>query len=160
MKHIEVTKQFAYRLRDALIAAGYISNRSTSGVDIHKLSKITGHSTQICRKYLRGEAMPEPAKLIHIAAKLQVSPGWLLFGEKHHDDPTEPDKIKISKNLLYYIFKQADSLYNAQLSSQEVTDFLFELANDVSQLNADEVQSKKIIDIALGSVKHFSHGSN
>src|SRR3546814_19330151 len=85
MKKVDLTKQFAYRLRDAMIAAGFNSQRSTSGVCIHKLAEITGYSVQICRKYLRGEAIPEPVKLVEIAAKLQVSAGWLLFGDSHND---------------------------------------------------------------------------
>lgn len=32
-----------------------------------------------------------------------------------------------------------------------------ELINDVSLINADEEQSKKIIDLALSTVKHFSY---
>jgi transcriptional regulator with XRE-family HTH domain len=157
MEKVDLTKQFAYRLRDAMIAAGFNSQRSTSGVCIHKLSEITGYSLQICRKYLRGEAIPEPLKLVEIAAKLNVSPGWLLFGESHNDQNITQNKILISKILLRYIFTKAASLYNGALGEQEVTDFLMELAHDVSMINANEEQSKKIIDLALASVKHFAH---
>lgn len=157
MEKVDLTKQFAYRLRDAMIAAGFNSQRSTSGVCIHKLAEITGYSLQICRKYLRGEAIPEPIKLAEIAATLQVSPGWLLFGDSHNDSSLSPDKIIISKNLLIYILKKAASLYNAPHLSSDVPGFLQELINDVSQINASEEQSKKIIDLALSSVKHFSH---
>lgn len=155
MEKIDLTKQFAYRLRDALIAAGFNSPRSTSGVDIHKLAEITGYSSQICRKYLRGEAIPEPTKLAEIASQLQVSPGWLLFGDSH-DDRNIPDKnIAISINLLQYIFTRAKPLYNAGHSLDDVADFLTEICNDVSQINANEEQSKKIIDLALASARHF-----
>ena len=157
MEQVNLTKQFAYRLRDAMIAAGFNSQRSTSGVCIHKLSEITGYSLQICRKYLRGEAIPEPLKLVEIAAKLHVSPGWLLFGDSHNDPSTAPNKISISKNLLHYIFTRASCLYNGSLKEQEIPDFLMDLINDVSLINANEEQSKKIIDLALASVKHFSH---
>ncbi|WP_133127553.1 helix-turn-helix domain-containing protein [Legionella nagasakiensis] len=159
MEKVDLTKQFAHRLRDTLIAAGYNSQRSTSGVNIHKLAEITGYSPQICRKYLRGQAIPEPSKLTEIAEKLHVSPGWLLFGDSHNDSGTANHKITINKNLLRYIFMRANELYNAKLSSQEITDFLFDLVNDISQINANEEQSKKIIDLALTSVRHFSHGS-
>ena len=37
MEKVNLAKQFAYRLRDAMIAAGFNSQRSTSGVCIHKL---------------------------------------------------------------------------------------------------------------------------
>ncbi|ARB92439.1 helix-turn-helix domain-containing protein [Legionella longbeachae] len=155
MEKKNLAKQFADRLRDAMITAGYHSQRSTSGVCIHKLSEITGYSLQICRKYLRGEAIPEPIKLVDIAAKLQVSPGWLLFGDPHHDQGVSQDKISINKNLLHYLFVKASCLYNSSLSEQEISRFLLELINDVNLIDANEDQSKKIIDLALASAKHF-----
>lgn len=156
MEKNKLLKHFAQRLRDAMIAAGYNSQRSTSGVCIHKLAEITDYSPQICRKYLRGEAIPEPIKLVEIAAKLHVSPGWLLFGDFHDAQSISQDKISISKKLLHYIFTKISCLYNSTLSEQEIPGFLLELINDVSIINANEEQSKKIIDLALTSVKRFN----
>lgn len=156
MEKVDLTKQFAYRLRDAMINAGFNSHRSSSGVSVPQLAEITGYSVQICRKYLRGEAIPEPIKLMEIARQLKVSPGWLLFGDAYIDENKERDKITIQKNLLHYIFTKATSLYNAQNMENQVSDFLIELINDVSLINANEEQSKKIIDLAIASVRHFS----
>lgn len=155
MEKLDLTQQFAHRLREALIAAGYSSTRSTSGVDIHKLVEMTGYSAQICRKYLRGQVIPEPTKLSDIAAQLNVSPGWLLFGDSHSDEHATENKITISKNLLHYIFTHANGLYNAGCSSDERSNFLLELTHDVSQIDTTDEQSKKIIDLALFSAKHF-----
>ena len=156
MEKVDLTKQFAYRLRDAMINAGFNSERSISGVSIHKLAEITGYSLQICRKYLRGEALPEPIKLLEIASKLEVSAGWLLFGEAHSDENKEQDKLILSKNLLHYIFTKASNLYNNKKIEKEIPDFLIELVKDLSLINANEEQSKKIIDLAIASVNHFS----
>jgi len=156
MEKVDLTKQFAYRLRDSLIAAGFNSQRSTSGVNIHKLAEITGYSPQICRKYLRGHALPEPTKLVEIAAQLQVSPGWLLFGDMNCDSHASSDNLTISKTLIRYIFERAYTLYNSGRTQHEISDFLMDLAHDVSQINATEAQSKKIIDLALTSASHFS----
>lgn len=144
MEKVDLTKQFAYRLRDAMIAAGYNSQRSTSGVCIHKLAEITGYSVQICRKYLRGEAIPEPVKLVEIAAKLNVSAGWLLFGDSHTDIAPSENKVTITKNLLLYILTRAANLYNTPHLGKETPGFLLDLINDVSQINASEEQSKKL----------------
>ncbi len=154
MEKIDLTKQFSGRLCNAMIKAGY-NQRSSYGVDLNKLVEITGYSPQICRKYLRGEAIPEPVKLLEIAAKLNVSAGWLLFGDKHEDRSKSADTVTISKNLLHYIFTQAKELYNNEHDADECSDFLLELTHDVSQINADEEQSKKIINLALASTKHF-----
>lgn len=156
MEKADFTKQFAIRLRDTMIAAGHHSERSTSGVNIHKLTEMTGYSPQICRKYLRGQVLPEPNKLVELASKLQVSPGWLLFGEALPETGLEqPASITINKNLLHYLFTQARELYNARASMNDLPDFLLDLAKDVSQINASEEQSKKIIDLALSSARHF-----
>lgn len=152
MEKIDLTKQFAIRLQEALIAAGYYSPRSSSGVNIQKLAEMTGYSPQICRKYLRGEAIPELAKLSEIAAKLKVSAGWLLFGD---ENSTHCNKISINKNLLHYIFMSANPLYHTDHSDEDRSDFLLDLVRDVSQINTNEEQSKRIIDLALASAKHF-----
>lgn len=156
MDKVNLTKQFAHRLRDAMIEAGYNSQRSTSGVCIHKLSEMTGYSVQICRKYLRGEAIPEPIKLIEIAAKLQVSPGWLLFGDSQADLNSVSKQLTINKHLLHYIFTKAAGLYKDSIEEIDIPAFLMELINDISLIDANEEQSKKIIDLALSSIKHFS----
>lgn len=155
MEKVDLTKQFSFRLRDAMIAAGFNSHRSTSGVCIHKLAEITGYSLQICRKYLRGEAIPEPVKLVEIAEQLQVSPGWLLFGDSHNDQPFSNEKITINRKLLHYIFRRASNLYNSPRLTEEAPDFLLGLINDISQINASEEQSQQIIDLAISSIRHF-----
>lgn len=156
MEKIDLTRQFALRLRDTMIAAGYSSPRSTSGVNIHKLAEITGYSTQICRKYLRGQVIPEPTKLTEIAEKLNVSPGWLLFGNSHSDKHISDNKITISKDLLHYIFTHVNGLLSTEQPSQDLPNFLMALTHDVSQINVNAEESKKIIDLALLSAKHFA----
>jgi hypothetical protein len=151
----DLIKQFSERLRDALIAAGYASSRSMSGVDIQKFAEMAGHSPQICRKYLRGQVIPEPSKLSQIAMTLQVSPGWLLFGDSHSQSLHQENKITISQDLLHYIFMHANALYHPDREPMHWSDFLLALTRDISQINTDEEHSKKIIDIALRSVKHF-----
>ena len=155
MSKVDLIKQFSCRLRDAMIAAGFSSYRTTSGVDIHKLVEMTGYSSQICRKYLSGHVIPEPSKLTELAAKLNVSPGWLLFGDSHSDGDAVENKITISKSLLHYIYSHVSQLYQVEESGQELPNFLLELTQDVSQIETSDEQSKKIIDLALLSAKHF-----
>jgi transcriptional regulator with XRE-family HTH domain len=156
MEKLDLTQQFAFRLRDSMIAAGFNSNRSPSGVSIQKLAQMTGYSIQICRKYLRGEAIPELMMVIEIATKLNVSPGWLLFGDAHNHKGGSKERITISRNVLHHLFTRAATLYNGGIKEQEVPDFLLELIQDLNLINANETQSKKIIDLAMSSAKHFS----
>lgn len=148
----DLNKQFSYRLRDAMLAADFASSRSTSGVCIHKLAEITGHSLQICRRYLRGEAIPDPVKIADIAKQLNVAPGWLLFGDGHLN---QADTLSIQKNLLSYIVSFLPALYTSDRNPLEVSDFFIALLGDISQIHASEEQCKKIIDLALLSLKHF-----
>lgn len=155
MEKTNFTQQFAQRLRDAMIAAGYDSSRSASGVCIHTLSEMTGYSIQICRKYLRGEALPEPNKLAEIAKKLNVSAGWLMFGEEHIQTNTSEGLITISPSLLLYLFCQIQSLNALFLQDAKTAPFFVTLAQDITLINVSEEQSKKIIDLAISSMKHF-----
>lgn len=158
MEKADLCKQFSGRLREAMLAARLSSTRSTSGVCIHKLAEITGYSVQICRRYLSGSALPEPGKLMEIAEKLNVSAGWLLFGDNYNHTSVLTDNIVISKNLLHYIFTYAADLYDSSQNGDDVSDFLLELIQDISQINTNnEEQSKKIIDLALSSIRHFNH---
>lgn len=147
--------QFSTRLYEAMMQAGFNSTRSTAGVDIHKLVEITGYSPQICRKYLRGEAIPEPNKLHAIANALKVSPGWLLFGEGHDNTVLRQDRIDINKINLRLLFLQLKSLYNSSLKIEEIADFLVDLTEDLSQMQATEAQLTKIITLAINSAMHF-----
>jgi len=155
------TQQFGDRLKEALINAGYHSPRSLSGIDIHMLVYITGYSSQICRKYLRNEALPEPAKLIEIAAALNVSPGWLLFGENFLTSPGQDNKdIKISKQKLHALYAKAAPLYQTEpnlkeVTAKEIADFLIDLTQELSTIEASESQINKMIDLALASAMHF-----
>jgi transcriptional regulator with XRE-family HTH domain len=154
---ISLSERFAIRLRDTLIAAGYSSTRTPSGVDIFEFAKLIGHSPQICRKYLRGQAIPSSSKLEGIATTLRVSPGWLLFGDCHsHHILSETNKITINKELLHYIFSHMAALYHPNLSHHQLPDFFLELTQDISQIDADPEQSKKIVDLALSSAKQFN----
>ena len=153
-----MSRHFSYRLRDAMLAAGFSSERTTSGVCLHDLANITGHSLQICRRYLRGEALPEPLKLYEIAQKLGVSAGWLLFGEEDLQMGRK-NCLSLNQDLLLYLFSQIGDLYRNQYEQQDIACFLVELIRDLMQINAAEEQAKKIIDLALTSAKHFYQSS-
>lgn len=159
MANIKVTEQFADRLRDTMIAAGFTSHRSISGVSVHKLAKITGYSVQICRKYLRGEAMPEYSKLVEIAEELKVSPGWLAFGDSINNSEKLNNKVIISKETLYYIITKSSCLPNNQLAQQEYSDFLVKLVSTLNLINGTDEQNQKIIDLAFASKKYFNSDS-
>ncbi|MCX7116265.1 MAG: helix-turn-helix domain-containing protein [Gammaproteobacteria bacterium] len=139
MSENQVITGFPERLREAMLTAGLHSNRSKSGVCIQDLTKITGYSRQICRKYLEGKTIPEPRALLKLAQALQVNAGWLLFG----DGPKQssPHDIIISKTLLHYVLT----------SSMQTThpDALINLIHEISQLPGDEAHLKRIVDLAF-----------
>lgn len=150
-----ITVSFAERLRSSLINAGFNSSRSATGVDILKFAKTISHTPQICRKYLRGETIPEPAKLAEIASHLNVSPGWLLFGESHGKQDKESNKITINKNILHHLFIHINQLYSKDGAYEALPNFWLELTEDLQDFSSQEDKSKKIIDIALSAFKHF-----
>ena len=89
---------FGARLKLAMIQKGFSSNRSPYGVDVTRFSEITQHSPQICRKYLKNTALPNKETIMRLSEALDVSPGWLLFGE----DTSLDIKILYLSPLPYY----------------------------------------------------------
>lgn len=150
-KHVSMG--FAQRLRQAMIHSGYGSTRSITGVCIHTLTLFTSHSRQICRKYLKGESLPEPDVVVKIATALNISPGWLLFG----DVPSgQPNHIHIHPALLHYI------LTHELIPSQHhplYSQFLMHLIQEVAQLTGEESHLKKVIDLAFTSIHPFQESN-
>lgn len=77
----DATQRFARRLRELMLARGYSSEGSRSGVDVGKLAQVAATSYEMARRYAEGVAIPRPEKLQTIAAWLGVSPGALAWGE-------------------------------------------------------------------------------
>ena len=146
----QINQEFAKRLYLALVNKGFCSQRSTAGVDIKKLAEITGYSLQICRKYLRGQAFPEPSKLMEIASKLDVSAGWLLFGDLS-ENTADKQNIIISKSLLNYLFLKSLSIKKTA-PLETISNLLCQLAHEFSGVEINEEKAKNIIDLALLSV--------
>ncbi len=136
---------FASRLKTAMIQAGMTSTKSTSGIDIIKLSQKIGHSVQICRKYLKGEAIPEAPKVLLIAEVLNVSPGWLLFGDKFSHQ--HKNNIIMDKEVFEYILKKSNVLHKKHWNLEKIHDFITKVILDIYPINASIDQQKQIIDI-------------
>jgi transcriptional regulator with XRE-family HTH domain len=149
---------FAQRLKSAMIKAGMNSQKSTSGIDIIKLSEKIGHSVQICRKYLKGEALPEPSKVVLIAAVLNVSPGWLLFGEKSNS--SFRDEIVMRKEIFEYILNKTHILHKCNWNLARINDFIIKIVLDLYPINATLEQQKQIIDIIFSTKDVFDEQSN
>lgn len=148
-----LTKQFSARLRVAMLKAGLDSQRSASGADIHELSKITGCSLQICRKYIQGKVMPGLSKLIDIATALQVTPGWLVFGDVNNSQKESNENVIIRKEALEYIFMKIAGLTTNKNMSENFSVIMLELVNTIASINGTEAQNKQIIDLILVSPK-------
>jgi len=141
---------FANRLTQALTNKGYIALRSTKGTGIKILTEIMGTSEQICRRYLRGDAMPSYQKIQQLADYLNVNPGWLVFGDA--GDTTDPSK-QIDKKLLHYILKKSHYLYaSSQPDNEDYADFVLQLIAETSNIDTSLENLFKIIDVAIASV--------
>jgi hypothetical protein len=156
MSKNRLTAAFAERLRTSLINAGYASKRSATGVDVRRFAKLIAYSPQICRKYLKGEAIPEAQKLHELATKLNVSPGWLMFGESHAKLEYQENKITINRDLLYHLFMHISELCKPSSASDYLPEFLLEITEDLQSLETSEEQSKKMISLAFSPLKHLS----
>ena len=153
-------KDFANRLIHAMKLAGHTASRSPNGICMKTLANFAGSSEQICRRYIRGEALPDINKVIKIASNLNQSPGWLLFGDLNEANTTK-QSILIDEDLLHYILDRSYHLYRQELGdTNDYPDFVLELIRDVQQIDTDAKNSHKIVDIAIGSISSYEQRKN
>ena len=149
-------KEFSFRLVSAMKRAGHAESRSSSGISVRTLADVMDVSEQICRRYLRGDALPDYAKVIKIAQFLKVSPGWLLFGDQNDVLIAENNTLHIDEELLHYALEKSHVLYlQASDNSGDFPDFVLSLLKDISAIDANRDTLKKIIDLAVGSICSF-----
>lgn len=147
-------QSFANRLIQTLKNKGHSTSRSPNGICIKTLAEFTGASEQICRRYIRGDALPDYEKVKQLAHHLQINPGWLLFGD---EGDTSSKKNEIDENLLHYILKHSHHLYPpiTNGSNDDYADFVLELLNEVREIDTSENNLLKIIDLAISSISSY-----
>lgn len=141
---------FANRLIQTLKDRGYTASRSPNGICMRTLASFTEASEQICRRYIRGDALPDYEKIKLLAHHLQINPGWLLFGD---EGDTSPKDNQMDNALLHYILKQSHHLYpTSQNTNDDYADFVLELLKEVRAIDTSKDNLVKIIDLAIGSI--------
>lgn len=158
LKREQVVQGFAHRLTVLMKAANLISTASKVGIKISALAKICGCSHQMARRYVLGEALPEVDIIYKISKWLNVSPGWLLFGEDtaipSHIATT--DLIRIERNLFEYILTKSTLLLELTKDPKELVHFIMDSVNDATHIKADTTELMKIIDISVKSALRFN----
>lgn len=146
-------KNFAKRLIDAMKSNGHSASRSPSGICMKTLSEITDASEQICRRYIRGDALPDYDKMISISSFLKVSPGWLVFGEGTQNQPLEAQQANpIDDGLLHYLLSKSLCLYQKEKeSAEDYADFVIGLVQNLREIDASRADLEKIINLVMNS---------
>lgn len=146
-------ESFANRLIQTLKERGHTASRSPNGICVKTLAEFTGASEQICRRYVRGDALPDYEKIKQLSNYLQVNPGWLLFGE---EGQVVPMKTEIDEDLLHYILKQSHHLYPlTQNGNEDYADFVLGLIKEVRLIDTSKDNLLKIIDLAISSISSY-----
>ena len=147
-------KAFSERLVYTMKLRGYTASRSPNGICMKTLAIFADASEQICRRYIRGEALPNHEKIIKIAGHLEVSPAWLVFGEEAKGSPNGG----IDDELLHYILKRIHELYRHEASAMDdFADFVLGLIKDIREIETSRENLEKIIDLAVASISSFRH---
>lgn len=145
---------FANRLVDVLKAKGHLSDVAVSGVKTKVIAEKLACSIQIARRYTLGEAFPEIEQLIKLANWLDVSPGWLLFGE---EKKSENQNEKLSAEILRHVLLQLGPFWSEVTCQKDLVEFVIELVYDASHLKADKKTIFKMLDIAMMSINKFQN---
>ncbi|RUQ92901.1 transcriptional regulator [Legionella septentrionalis] len=146
-------QSFADRLIKTLKVKGYTASRSPNGICIKSLAGLVGASEQICRRYIRGDALPDYEKITQLSKHLEISPGWLLFGDEGFNSPKNNEQ---EENVLHYILKHSHRLYPvSQGGNGDYADFVLGLFKEVRSIDTSENNLLKIIDLAISSISLY-----
>ena len=142
---------FGARLQLAMIQKGFSSNRSPYGVDVTHLSKITQHSPQICRKYLKNTALPSFDTIMRLSEALDVSPGWLLFGE----DTSHKELVALSPALLRSVIEEGLAVQAHFKSNHDFADFLMHIVETIQKFDLPDLETRQIIRCMTSSIEYL-----
>lgn len=140
---------FGARLKFAMLHKGFSSTRSPYGVDVTHLSKITQHSPQICRKYLKNTALPSIDTIMRLSETLNVSPGWLLFGEGY---PQHKNLVSLSPALLRCVIEEGLAVQAHFKSNHDFADFLMHIVEKIQRFDLPEGDIKQIIHCMTSAI--------
>lgn len=158
MKRNDFLHGFSQRITMLLQQANLGSDNSKAKVKVSRLAEVAGCSHQMARRYVLGEALPEIDVTYKIAKWLNVSPGWLLFGEEIQvPDNIEKKQITcIETDILHYIITKSLSLSTLAKEPEELALFILAIIQDVIHVRAEKKEVFKIIDISINSAMHFN----
>ena len=143
---------FGARLKLAMIQKGFSSNRSPYGVDVTHLSKITRHSPQICRKYLKNTVLPSFDTIMRLSEALDVSPGWLLFGK---ETSRHKDLVSLSPALLRSVIEEGLAVQAHFKSNHDFADFLVHIVEKIQRFDLPEVDIRQIIRCMTSAIGYI-----
>jgi transcriptional regulator with XRE-family HTH domain len=157
-----LVQSFSRRLTQLIQNKGLGSEKSKAGVKLKELAEVSNCSHQMARRYAMGDALPDIDVTFKIAKWLQVSPGWLLFGEESTipNNINQKNLIQIEPDLLEYILVKCAPLFLITKDTQELISFIMDIINDTTYIEADKKDILKIVDISIKSVMRFNKKSN
>jgi hypothetical protein len=118
---IQIKQKFSYRLQQALRTYGvpfYLNNQ----FDFLELGKTLNLSHSLAKRYVKGLSLPPWPKLSEIAAALNVTPQWLMFGE-HEPHPIANPPLKMSVEIIDTMFFTHQCLKNKPPTHDEFMAF-------------------------------------
>lgn len=151
--------EFSERLREVMIKKGHASRTAACGVSPAALSKAIGCFTEMALRYLDGRSVPTPDNVLKIAEWLEVDPSYLLFG-KQENKYQLTNKILIDKNIIDYTLKKIIPLIKGSNNELEIVSFFSSILSDVSLINMENDELKKVVDLAVKSTSFFNNNKN
>lgn len=149
---------FSERLRKAMIQKGHGSRSAASGASPAALCKAIDCYPEMALRYLDGRSVPSPDIVLKISKWLEIEPAYLLFGEQENKLQSG-DKILIDKNILDYTLKKIIPLIRKYDCDNEIVSFFNSILCDLSLINLEPDELKKVVDLAIKSTSVFKVAS-
>jgi transcriptional regulator with XRE-family HTH domain len=147
--------EFSERLREIMLKKGYGSRSAAHGVSPIAISKAIGCYNEMSLRYLDGRSVPTPDIALKISEWLEISPAYLLFGEQENKHSFD-NKIHIDKDIIEYTLKKIIPLIKQSNNESEIISFFNSILSDISLINMDNDELKKVVNLAVKSTSFFN----
>lgn len=156
MERAQLLKNFSERLTHTLKENGQAAPRTKPGVDLVVVSELANCSIQMARRYITGSALPDIAIIVKMAKGLNVSPGWLLFGEEHHQSMSSShENLNINIDVLRAVLLKGSELFAISDNYEKWVSFIIKIIQDVTEVDTNNDNLLKIISVSINSAIRF-----
>ena len=106
----------------------------------------------IPRKYLKNTALPSKETVLRLSEALNVSPGWLLFGESSSQ---HKNLTSLSPALLRHVIEEGLAVQNHFKFNHDFANFLMHIVETIQKFDLPDLEIRQIIRYMTSAIGYI-----